>query len=304
MGKLVSAFFALIAVLSITLGTAEILSRFIFSQENKSARMARSNLSEAYNLLLKEKRDAFPAIDSTDEYIVFLGDSFTFGYTQSSQNSFPVAYERCINRRGLPYKVLNLGIPSTGILDQAFFLEKALNEHMPNISIKAIVALHSQNDRYIEHWGLHPYEVCSAYPYAKYRALHYKSFLAYYLDYLLWPKSHFKENELFREPITESCLKQGFDKFETLTNARNIPLIRLYHFDSVQNESLNEEDMQKRADQFFSTFRQDFPAEYIMINPAFSSVASYQSLYADDNYHYNATANAMIGEYLCDKIQL
>lgn len=304
MRRLFSALFLLIVVSSITLGAVELLSRLIFSQENETSRMARSNLVEAHAQLLREMRDPFPPSDSADEYVIFLGDSFTYGYTQSAQNSFPAAYERCIKRRGLPYKVLNFGISSSGIIGQSYFLEKALNERMQTIKIKAVVALHSQNDRYIEHWGLHPYEVCNGYPYAKYRELHYKSFVAYYLDYILQPKSHFKNEKLFKEPITEACLKEHFNKFELLTKERDIPLFHLYHFDSIKNESMTTEQLQKTATEFFESFQQDFPADYIQVNPAFNNVASYQSLYAEDNYHYNQTANAMIGEYLCDKIEL
>lgn len=293
MSKIVSKLFMLGGVLCIVIVLTELLARLIFSQEFSESRVARMHLSEAHNYFLDRKREPFPDQNSSGEYIIFLGDSFVYGGQLPTQSTFPVAYERCINRRGLQYKVLNLGISGAGILDQAHILSQVLNEHMSNVRIKAVVILHSQEDRAIKPSGIHPYELCTDYPYAKYRDLHYKSFLAYHLD-----------SRFMAKDITERCLKKNFDTLKDLTEDRGIKLIRLYNYSSVINENSLDEEVKLAAKESLQSFSEAFPAQYIPLNAAFDSIASHQSLYADDNYHYNDTANAIIGEYLCDKIEL
>lgn len=261
------------------------------------------NLDEAYKLYLLKKRDSLPTSSMDDEFIIFFGDSFTYGENEAVQDTFPVAYERCINRRGKTYKVLNLGVSSTAILDQAYFFERVMRESLSSLKIKAFVFLHTQNDRYIEHWGLHPYEVCSGYPYSGLRVLQHKLFLAYYLDYLAWPKSHFKNDKLFKEPVTEQCLQENFSNIDKIAATYNTPVHHLYLFDSIKSD-ISAVDLRRSGNEFFDSFKRDFPANYIYVNDAFNSVPDLNSLYSSDDYHFNPTANAMIGEYLCDKIEL
>lgn len=306
MTRLLFPILSLSGMLFVALVIGEFASRFIFSKEYKSSSMARYELPVAIEAYYRNSRQPLPPPSSNGEpkkYIVFIGDSFTYGDGVKFEESFPAAFARCTKRRGLDVEVLNFGVKGQSIIDHTLMLKNLLSSKLNGLNIVAVVQALTQNDRYLEHWGVHPYEVCPQYyPMSYTRDLHHYSFLAYYLDYMVNKKSHYGKT-LYKDPPSERCLIEHFNEFEKITKDNGIALYRTYLLDAV-NEQKSIAEMTESSAVFFEQFSQDFPAEYIQTNEAFKSLSMYSELYNQDNYHFNATANAMIGEYLCDKIQL
>ena len=55
---------------------------------------------------------------------------------------------------------------------------------------------------------------------------------------------------------------------------------------------------------YAESFSKDFDLDLLVINKVLNELSSDREIYAVDNYHFNASTNAIIGEYLCEQIKL
>lgn len=305
MVRLSKTLFVAVGILLASFLLAELGSRLIFHKELELSTMARYNLNDTVKAYFRNTRDSAAVLeeDKTDQYVIFIGDSFTYGDGVKRSEAFPAIYESCKRRNGSALKVLNLGIKGSSLIDHSVFISNLLEKYNHE-NILAVVHSITQNDRYIDHWGIHPYEVCpQSFKYSSLRSLHYNFFITYLADYYLHRRSHHNEKSLIKDLATEQCLSQSFSKMNKLLKEKNIPLFRTYLFD-IYNSSASIASLKEGVTTYANNFQKDFPDNYININNAFQSISTYSELYGSDNYHFNPMANALIGEYLCNEIDL
>lgn len=299
MRKIINAFICLVGILGLTLVLIEVASRLYFSEQNYLSITARKSSEEVLSSYFSRTRATIPQ-ESDDEYILFIGDSFTYGDTLSKDEAYPKVFERCIQRKGSKLKVINGAVQGTGILDHAQLLERFLTKELSHLKIKRVIMGLVKNDRYIEPWGFHPYDACSdLYPYSNTRFLHHNFFSLYYLDYLVNKKSHYD----LKDQKTEECFNRSFNKIKEILKERKIPLTTTFLADAVKTPT-SDGVIGLNYMNFLKTFEEDFSFEYIVINKVFDSISSEREVYSHDNYHFNASTNALIGEYLCDQIKI
>lgn len=299
MKKLLNSFICLIGIAGIVLVLIEILSRVYFHKELVNSTTARIPVKDLINEYVSRARVDIPKA-STDEFIVFIGDSFTYGDTLPAKEAYPAVFQRCLQRKGRKEKVLNLGVRANNLLDHAAMIEELMKNDLAHLKIKKVILGLTQNDRYIEPWSLHPYDACpDLYPYSNTRFLHHYLFSVYYFDYLVTKKSHF----LQVDNKTEKCLKSSVDRIKNTLKQRGIPLVTTFLVDAVKTPT-SMGITKNPYKEFANVFASDFQLDLILINKIFDNIPSDREVYAKDNYHLNTSTNAMIGEYLCDEIKI
>tara|TARA_R110000868_G_scaffold155691_7_gene382245 strand:- start:6010 stop:6918 length:909 start_codon:yes stop_codon:yes gene_type:complete len=302
MKKILNALICLIGILGIAVGILEVASRFYFSKEFNISTTARKLPVDVINAYITRTRAIIPT-NSEEEYVVFLGDSFTFGDTLPLRESYPKVFERCLQRRGSKIKVINAGVQGTGLIDHFQIANRFLNQELANVNIKRVILGITDNDQLIETWGFHPYDACpDLYPYSNTRFLHHHLFSAYYLDYLKNVNNHQTKDKAVIER-TNKCLKRNVDQLKSLLAKKKIPLTTTFLADAVRNDSENDVTSLSYVDKA-EAFSDKFGLNFIVINEVLKSLASDREIYSADDYHFNASTNAIIGEYLCEQIKL
>tara|TARA_R110000868_G_scaffold237486_4_gene492048 strand:- start:11072 stop:11980 length:909 start_codon:yes stop_codon:yes gene_type:complete len=302
MKKLLNSLICLIGILGIAVVIIEIISRFYFSEQYNISNTARQKPDELIQQYITRTRAVIPT-NTEDEYVVFFGDSFTYGDTLPLSESYPKVFERCLQRKGSKLKVINVAVQGSSFLDHFQVANRFLNVELANTNIKKVILGVTDNDQYIEHWGYHPYDTCQdLYPYSNTRFLHHHLFSAYYLDYLLNVSNrHVKDKNV--ESRAKLCLKRNIDNFKSLIKEKNLPLQMTFLIDAMKDYNntgvLGVEYVERSKD-----FAKKFDLDFIVINEAFKNLSSDRDVYAIDNYHFNASTNAIIGEYLCEHIKI
>jgi len=85
-------------------------------------------------------------VDFDDNLVLFIGDSFVFGWGVSDDETFAARFDELLETKDESYRVVNLGVPGYGTLEMAERLDEFLEtfgvEH-----VRAIFAFHHFNDQ-------------------------------------------------------------------------------------------------------------------------------------------------------------
>jgi hypothetical protein len=98
-------------------------------------------------------------IDEKKEHprIVFIGDSFTFGYgIQEEKDTFPQVFGSIKGQRGVSYEIINRAVPGSNFLDAYWILRNKVSSLKPDIIIYPVY----QNDLVFERQNI-PFRYCS-----------------------------------------------------------------------------------------------------------------------------------------------
>lgn len=78
-----------------------------------------------------------------EKRIVFLGDSFTIGYDATLEQSFAAQFESQLKARGIPAKVINLGVSGHGTAEELITLKAEGLKYQPDL---VVVGWHQSTD--------------------------------------------------------------------------------------------------------------------------------------------------------------
>lgn len=246
--------------------------------------------------------------------IIVIGDSFTLGVgTQEGasirDSAFPITLESLLNSNfnDYTYEILNFGIIGSTTLEHYYILKNIALDYDPDLVLLSV----SGNDINFQAYNLDPFVYCGIKTSNKERFLYFLNNKLKLFSYIYSTvgSGGYKDYYLQRinpsDPLGARCVNSSLTRIKSLLSERKKPIFIVYIYelyalepepDKLFGEFEEEKNVKKELDFFHSIFESN-NFKYVATYPFFMNL-TYQEVFADDGYHFNAESNNRIARII------
>jgi hypothetical protein len=302
--------------LLVSLGVGEIALRHIHIKEGKTLNEFRE-MRESFNYL--DYASDFALIDrkidrnayleklkvSGKKKILFFGDSFTSAGISDNEigDIYPDILLKMIKKKSMGYEGINLSYGGFNFFDNNIVIKDSLKDLKPSLIVYQI----SRNDFSHGDWNISSLSECYSdtfFKVLKKNKVFHLFFHFFFRDVTVYETLNFINDE-----PSLSCFSDALLKNLDLLEKSGVPIILLYHFDSVWKENICNEDIkvdvteQRVRKKKFEEFVSTLPVKYKINMTDLWKCKDTKDLLSKDEYHMNYLGNTILAHEIFDLIQ-